>query len=226
MTKTIVGRDARNITKEGDNMINGISNTTYTAATNTSAKTTTAAASATETQADDTAAVYEKSTDTASSSKSTKSKDNSAIIAKLKADDDARLNSLKSLVEKLLTKQGQTYAWANPSDIMNDSSFWNAIRTGNFTVDEATVAQAKADIAEDGYWGVNQTSDRMLDFAKALAGDDTSKIEDMRNAIKKGFDAAKKLWGGELPSISQQTYDATMEKLDKWAEEAGVKVEA
>ncbi len=201
-------------------MINGVSNTHYTSATTTAASTASKAAPA-ESQADDIAAVYEKSSDTAKSSKTSKS-DNSAIIAKLKADADARTASLKSLVEKLITKQGQTFAWANPSDIMNDSSFWNAIRTGNFTVDAATSAQAQADIAEDGYWGVKQTSDRMIDFAKALAGDDPDKIEEMRNAIKKGFDAAKKLWGGELPSISKDTYDATMEKLDKWAEEAGV----
>lgn len=201
-------------------MINGVSNSTYTApATNTTASTT-AASSAVETKADDTAVVYEKS----SSAKSSK-KSNSAIIAKLQADSDARLSSLKSLVEKVITKQGNTYASANSSDIMNNSAFWNAIRTGNFTVDAETAAQAKADIAEDGYWGVNQTSDRLVEFAKAAAGGDSSKIEKMRNAIQKGFDAAKKLWGGELPGISQDTYDATMKKLDQWAEEAGVATE-
>lgn len=198
-------------------MINGVSNSTYTAPTTNTTAATTVASSAVETKADDTAVVYEKS----SSAKSSK-KSNSAIIAKLQADSDARLSSLKSLVEKVITKQGNTYASANSSDIMNNSAFWNAIRTGNFTVDAETAAQAKADIAEDGYWGVNQTSDRLVEFAKAAAGGDSSKIEKMRNAIQKGFDAAKKLWGGELPGISQDTYDATMKKLDQWAEEAGV----
>ena len=64
---------------------------------------------------------------------------------------------------------------------------------------------------------MNQTSDRLVDFAKALTGGDSSKIESMRSAIKKGFEEAKKLWGGELPEISQKTYDATMKKLDEWA---------
>lgn len=201
-------------------MINGVSNSTYTAPTTNTTASTTAASSAVETKADDTAVVYEKSSSTKSSKKS-----NSAIIAKLQADSDARLSSLKSLVEKVITKQGNTYASANSSDIMNNSAFWNAIRTGNFTVDAETAAQAKADIAEDGYWGVNQTSDRLVEFAKAAAGGDSSKIEKMRNAIQKGFDAAKKLWGGELPGISQDTYDATMKKLDQWAEEAGVATE-
>ena len=196
-------------------MIQGVSNTTYTPATADKTAATDANTAAAKT--DDTAAVYEKSTTTGSGK--TKSTDRSAIVAQLKADQESRLNSLKSLVEKVITKQGQTFAWANSSneDLLNDSSFWNAIRTGNFTVDEETAAQAQADIADDGYWGVNQTSDRLVDFAKALTGGDSSKIESMRSAIKKGFEEAKKLWGGELPEISQKTYDATMKKLDEWA---------
>lgn len=197
-------------------MIQGVSNTTYTT---TTAEKTAVTAAGTAAQTDDTAAVYEKST-TTSKTNSTSS-DRSAIVAQLKADQEARLNSLKSLVEKVITKQGQTFAWANASneDLLNDSSFWNAIRTGNFTVDAETAAQAQADIADDGYWGVAQTSDRLVDFAKALTGGDSSKIESMRDAIKQGFEEAKKLWGGELPEISQKTYDATMEKLDAWANE-------
>lgn len=203
-------------------MIQGVSNSSYTPAT--TATNTTAAASTVETKTDDTAAVYEKNSDISATAKAT---DHSAIVAKLKADADANVASLKSLVEKMFTKQGQSFAWANATneDLMNDSSFWNAIRTGEFEVDPEVAAQAQEDISEDGYWGVEQTSDRMVDFAKALTGEDASKIEEMRDAIKQGFDEAKKLWGGELPDISQKTYEATMEKLDKWAEEAGVAVQ-
>lgn len=204
-------------------MISGVSNSTYTTTT-AAASTDTKAVEKVKEATDDTAAVYEKSDADSVSSAGNVKKDNSAIVAKLKADQESRLSSLKSLVEKLITKQGQSFAWANASgeDLMNDSEFWNAIRTGNFEVDEETAAQAREDISEDGYWGVKQTSDRLVDFAKALTGGDSSKIEDMREAIKKGFDEAKKLWGGELPEISKQTYDATMEKLDQWAKVAGV----
>lgn len=204
-------------------MINGVSGSMYT--TTTAATNAATAAAETTAKTDDTAAVYEKNS--SASSETVQSNDNSAIVAKLKADNDDRLSSLKSLVEQMFSKQGKTFAWANSSnmDILDNSSFWNAIRTGDFTVDEETAAQAQADIAEDGYWGVNQTSDRLVDFAKAITGNDSSKIEEMRGAIQKGFEAATKLWGGELPEISQQTYDATMKKLDDWAEEAGVATE-
>ena len=84
-------------------------------------------------------------------------------------------------------------------------------------MDAATKAQAQADIAEDGYWGVEQTSSRIVDFAVALTGGDPDKVEEMREAFKKGFKQAEKTWGGELPEISQKTYDAVMKKFDKLA---------
>lgn len=58
----------------------------------------------------------------------------------------------------MMTKQGTAIA--------NADSMWSFLADGNFTVDEETQKQAQADIAEDGYWGVEQTSDRILDFAK------------------------------------------------------------
>ncbi|WP_296455367.1 hypothetical protein [uncultured Acetatifactor sp.] len=134
------------------------------------------------------------------------------LINKMKADADARTAQLRSLVEKMMTGQATAYGKAN--------DIWSFLRSGNYTVDPATKAQAQADIAEDGYWGVNQTSDRIIDFAKALTGGDPDKIEDMRAAFEKGFKKAGKTWGGDLPDISQRTYDAVMEKFDQMAEEA------
>ncbi len=134
---------------------------------------------------------------------------NTELINKLKADAESRTAQLQSLVEKLMTKQGQTYGKAN--------DIWKFLAGGNYTVDAATKAQAQADIAEDGYWGVNQTSDRIIDFATALTGGDPSKIESMRKAFEKGFKLAEKTWGGKLPEISQKTYAAVMEKFDKLA---------
>lgn len=137
---------------------------------------------------------------------------NMDLVAKLKADADAQTAQLRSLVEQLMLKQSTSYANAN--------DIWSFLREGNFTVDPATKAQAQADIVEDGYWGVNQTSDRIIDFANALTGGDPDKIEDMREAFKKGYEQAQKTWGGELPDISKRTYEAVMEKFDKMAEEA------
>lgn len=156
--------------------------------------------------------VYEKSEESSVSSSKKTYTPNTELVSKLKADADARTEQLRSLVQKLLTKQGNAYGAA--------TDMWQFLASGNYTVDAATKAQAQADIAEDGYWGVEQTSDRILDFAKALSGGDPDKIETLRDAFKKGFQEATGAWGKELPDISQKTYDAVMEKFDKWNEEA------
>lgn len=154
-------------------------------------------------------AVYEPSKETTTASTKKTYKPDANLVAKMKADAEARTAQLKSLVEKMLTKQGETYGKAN--------DIWSVLSSGNFTVDAATKAQAQADIAEDGYWGVSQTSQRILDFATALTGGDPSKIEEMRAAFQKGYKQAEKTWGGSLPSISQQTYDAVMKGFDDMA---------
>lgn len=93
---------------------------------------------------------------------------------------------------------------------------WHFLASGDFTVSADVKAQAQADIADDGYWGVEQTSDRIVDFAKALSGGDPAKADTMLEAFKKGFEAATKSWGKELPDISQRTYDAVLKKIDAW----------
>lgn len=148
-------------------------------------------------KANDKGVVYEKS-----------KADRSAIIAKMKADTEQRTAQLRSLVESMMKNQGQQIGTAD--------SMWRFLASGNFTVTAEAKAQAQAAIAEDGYWGVEQTSQRIVDFAMALTGGDASKAEEMRDAFEKGFKEATKSWGKSLPSISQDTYDAVMEKFDAW----------
>lgn len=138
---------------------------------------------------------------------------NTELVNKMKADAEAHTKQLENIVQQLMTKQGQTFSIAN-------DDMWKFLASGKFEVDEATKLQAQEDVSEDGYWGVKQTSNRILDFATALTGGDPSKIEDMRKAFEKGYKQAEKTWGGELPEISKQTYDAVMKGFDKMAEDA------
>lgn len=200
--------------------VNGITSTTgaYStyATTNKKTGTTTAETAAnTETAASTKEAsgvIYEPSAEATTTTATQKYTPDKNLIAQLKADADARTAQLRSLVEQMMSKQTNTYGKA--------TDIWKFLASGEYTVDPATKAQAQADIAEDGYWGVEATSDRILDFAKALTGGDPDKIEEMRDAFEKGFKQATKTWGGELPEISQKTYDATMAKFDAWANEA------
>ena len=197
--------------------VNGITSTTSTydpyQVTQPSTKPAqdTGAASGSTPTKEESGVVYEPSKENPAAS-AQKYTQNTELVNKLKADAESHTKQLQNIVQQLMTKQGQTFNNAN--------DMWRFLASGKFEVDEATKLQAQKDIAEDGYWGVNQTSDRIIDFAKALTGGDPSKIEDMRDAFKKGYEQAEKTWGGKLPEISKQTYDAVMEKFDKMAEEA------
>ena len=146
-------------------------------------------------------ATYE--TTVSASSKRTK---NAALVAQLKADSEKRFT-------QMFQKQGIAIGTAD--------DMWKVLASGNFTADADTIAQAKEDISEDGYWGVNQTSDRIFSFALALSNGDEKQMEKMVKAVEKGFSLATKSWGQELPSISSDTHSAIMDKFDNWFKENG-----
>ncbi|MFP3153264.1 hypothetical protein LQZ18_02310 [Lachnospiraceae bacterium ZAX-1] len=199
------------------NIDNNVSNTSYAYATpkstqnSSSEKATGNGKAAANSKAPDygQGVVYEQSKDAQAVAKSTTySIDRNDVIAQLKSASEQRVAQLQSMVKQLMGQQGAA--------IGNSDSIWQFLSKGNFTVTAEAKAQAQAAIAEDGYWGVNQTSDRIIEFAKALTGSDPSKAEAMRSAFEKGFKEATKSWGKELPSISKNTYDATIKKFDDW----------
>lgn len=162
-------------------------------------------------------AAVKKSTEESSSKKASESgvvyekssTDRSAIIAQLKSDAEQRTAQLTSMVQDMMKNQGVQVGTAD--------SIWRFLAGGNYTVTAAAKAQAQEAISEDGYYGVKQTSERILEFAKALTGGDPAKAEEMRAAFEKGFKQATKAWGKELPDISNRTYDAVMKGFDEWA---------
>lgn len=157
----------------------------------------------------DVAATYEHSSKSADSTTTVNKKaSNASVVAQLKADQETRMAQMQSLVTKMFSKQRITIGTAD--------DMWKALAGGNFTADADTIAQAKEDISEDGYWGVKQTSERIFSFAQALAGDDEEKMTKMKEAFEKGFKEATKTWGKELPDISQNTRDAVLKKFDDY----------
>ncbi len=128
--------------------------------------------------------------------------DRAAIAEQLKADQAYRQQQLTDIVSKTLTGQSKSFSMATGDE------FWRMFADGKVTVDAAAKAKAQEDISEDGYWGVKQTSERLFDFASALAGDNVEMMEKMQKAMEKGFGQATKTWGKELPSISKDTFDA------------------
>ncbi len=195
--------------------IYGVTGTTTVAATNTTTKKEETKVNTTEgkTTFDETAVVYEKSA-TADTTVTNKNSvvDREAIIAQMKADTEARMNQMRSYVQQMMNQQGIAIGTAD--------DIWSFLASGDYTVTEAAKLQAQEAISEDGYWGVEQTSQRIVDFAKALAGNDASKADELLAAFKKGYEEATATWGKELPDISQKTYTAVEEKFAAWKAEA------
>jgi len=126
----------------------------------------------------------------------------------VEAANNAKAKSMQTLLNSMIKTQYDKYKKANSGNLKDYFS--------NLQVDEATRLQAQQEISEDGYWGVEQTSGRIFDFAVALAGDDPDKLAEMKEAVIKGFKLAEDMWGGSLPSISQNTYDRVMERFDEY----------
>lgn len=112
-----------------------------------------------------------------------------ALVKSLKEDMDNQMTRFTNMMVQMFQKQGITGMTAQNED------FWKTIASGNYVVDAATKAEAQQAISEDGYWGVKQTSQRIFDFAKAIAGDDEKMMRKMQNAVEKGFKEAGKAWG-------------------------------
>jgi len=168
------------------------------------------------------AAVYEKSGQTAANTKATYTKD-TATISEITKQVEAKLATLRSTVENLFSmqsvKKGEAQGLSYDQIMVKYDGKLKEFYQ-NLEVDDATRLNAQQEISEDGFWGVKQTSERAIEFAKALSGGDPSKLELIKSAMEEGYKAAEKAWGGELPEICKQTQDATMKGLDAWANEA------
>jgi len=140
--------------------------------------------------------------------------DRATLVRQLKTDQANRQQSLLDIVNKTLGQQAEKFTIASLTG--DDDSIWKKFANGEFKVDEATRKQAQEDISEDGYWGVKQTSQRIFDFASALAGDDVDKMKEMQAAVEKGYKQATKAWGKDLPSISIDTLSATNKLFEEY----------
>jgi hypothetical protein len=130
-----------------------------------------------------------------------------ATIEKLKSESEKIYASLRKIVEKMIARQGYTVEM-----VKNENKEVKADATAR--------KEAASLIAPDGPLGAEAVSDRIVEFAIALSGGDKGKLNELKEAIDKGFEEAGKILGG-LPEISLQTYDLVMEKLDKWEKNEG-----
>ena len=126
---------------------------------------------------------------------------NSSLI--LSSAEDGGYQLLKDMIIDIFDKQGIS------TKIATDTS--------ETDISNLDPEAARELIAQDGYFGVEKTSERIFQFAIGIAGGDISRLDAIRQGVEDGFQEAKDAFNGWLPDISYDTYDAVMSKLDDWA---------
>lgn len=123
-------------------------------------------------------------------------------VNRLIKENERKQEEFKQLIQSLIAKQGESY---------NVTLFGQKL---NVTPEAAE--KAKESIQDGGEYSVDSVATNIMNMAKALSGGDSSKIGELRDGFIKGFKEAEKAWGGELPEISQKTYDEVMKRFDEW----------
>jgi hypothetical protein len=139
-----------------------------------------------------------------------------AILNEMLEESNRQAENFRVMIEKLLLQQSGASLGSIKGNIFKRFHGKLGEFFSGLEVDDETQKWAQEMVGENGYYGVKQTSERILKFAKTFAGDDLDKLELMRSAAKAGFGGARQAWGSEMPSITQQTYDAVMAGFDEW----------
>ena len=120
--------------------------------------------------------------------------------------DTDNVNRVRGMVSKVFQQQGLSLQFEADGQQID--------------LQQITPEEASDLVAEDGYFGVDKTSERIVQFAIGIAGGDPSRIDAIRQGIDKGFQEALDAFGGWLPDISYDTYDAISNKLDAWVNQS------
>ena len=98
-------------------------------------------------------------------------------------------------------------------DLLNqniDITGYNGKPIGDLTSQEASNL-----ISDNGYFGIDNTANRIADFVINGAGGDAGKLRSGLEGVKNGFTQAEAMWGQALPDISQQTMNKTLDRINQ-----------
>lgn len=88
-------------------------------------------------------------------------------------------------------------------------------------ITQLSQSEANDLVSENGFFGIANTANRISNFIISAAGDDLQKLEAGKEGMLMGFKEAEKIWGGELPEISQKTIEKATQAVDKRIAELG-----
>jgi len=115
---------------------------------------------------------------------------------------------------------------SNTKEVSNQDfkTFLNDIGYEGKPIAELSQSEATDLVSEDGFFGIDQTSQRIAGFVINGSGGDESMMRAGREGMLQGFKEAEQMWGGTLPEISQKTMQKALEMVDKAMYDLGFSV--
>lgn len=137
-----------------------------------------------------------------------------------KANNDNQFIQMMMNMQGNIQKQGQQFLAAN--NLLNLSNGKVTASMLELPAGGSTPQEAAAAIADGGAYSIDAVATRIFSLAEAIAGDDPEKLQEMRDAVSKGFEQAgikfQSVTKSGLPQISHDTYDEIMSRFDKLQE--------
>ena len=132
-------------------------------------------------------------------------------------DNTSAQSAIHSLQQKSaeqgLVLKDEVYDFLSGKEMGNGLSL-SSIGYNGKPITELNQSEAKELVSENGFFGVTQTAQRVSSFVVGLANGNVEALQEARHGIIQGFEEAEDMWGGELPAISYETQEKTLEIVD------------
>jgi hypothetical protein len=103
-------------------------------------------------------------------------------------------------------------------------SFLSEIGYNGKPIAELSQDEAAELVSDDGFFGIQQTAERIANFVIMGANGDEDLLRAGREGMLQGFNEAENIWGGELPDISQKTIALATKMVDDVMHELGYSI--
>ena len=170
------------------------------------------------------AAVYTPSAPVTGNNAPTQFQPDTARVQEMWRSHNQQVESFRRMVETLMEQQAQRqFGMGNPfwrrDEIGMGNPEWDDLQfvMNNIEVTDEMRAEANAMLGEGGYFSIEETAGRILEFAVALSGGDPDRIDDLSDAVERAFAQVERMFG-EMPQISHDTLAAVREGFDQWRE--------
>lgn len=83
------------------------------------------------------------------------------------------------------------------------------------SINELSQYEAAELVSENGYFGIQNTANRIADFVINGANGDAELLRSGLEGVKQGFAQAEEMWGQALPDISAETMNKTLDRINQ-----------